>query len=124
MTVWNGEWLAGRFNFPGSHVNVQSHSHDAHRAGANGRGRLVNMTYAEALEDVTKSRDLTGGAVIFCYPFGHYNDTAIQALKDANYKLAFTTNRGRVYPGANPYTLPRIAMLQGISLQSFVNIVS
>lgn len=124
ITGWNGEWLAGRFNFPGSHLNVQSHSHDAHRSGANGRGRLVNMTYEEALEDVTKSRDLTGGAIVFCYPFGHYNDTAIQALKDANYKLAFTTVGGRVYPGANPYALPRVRMSRGITLQDFVNKVS
>lgn len=124
VTSWNGDWLSKDLNVPGSHVNVQSHSHDAHRAGANGLGRLVNMTYAEALEDVTKSRDLTGGAIIFCYPFGHYNDISIQALKDANYKLAFTTVGGRVYPGANPYTLPRVRMSKGISLQAFVNKVS
>lgn len=124
ITSWNGEWMAGRFNFPGSHLNVQSHSHDSHRSGANGRGRLVNMTYAEALEDVSKSRDLLGGATVFCYPFGHYNDTAIQALKDANFKLAFTTAGGRVYPGSNPYALPRVRMSRGISLQDFVNKVS
>lgn len=117
VTSWNGDWLPDMY--ASSHLDFQSHSHDAHRAGANGKGRLVNMTYEQALEDVSKSRDLIGGSTVFCYPFGHYNDTAISALKDAGYKLAFTTKGGRVYPGANKYLLPRVRMSKGISLESF-----
>ena len=100
-------------------LDFQSHSHDMHRAGANGKGRFVNLSYKDALEDVTKSKNIIGNCTIFCYPFGHYNDNAIKVLKEAGYKLAFTTKSGRVYPGANKYQLPRVRMVKGISMSAF-----
>lgn len=118
VTSWNGDWLPKTYT--SKHLDFQSHSHDAHRSGANGKGRLVNMRYEEALKDAETSRDLIGDSTIFCYPFGHYNETAIKALKAANYRLAFTTAYNRVYPGASKYTLPRIRMSRGTSLATFI----
>ena len=117
VTSWNGDWLPKQYK--SSHLGFQSHSHDMHRAGANGKGRFVNLSYKEALEDVTKSKNIIGNSTVFCYPFGHYNDNAIKTLKDAGYKLAFTTKGGRVYKGANKYALPRVRMSKGVSLSSF-----
>jgi peptidoglycan/xylan/chitin deacetylase (PgdA/CDA1 family) len=118
VTSWNGTWLPKTYK--SSHMDFQSHSHDSHRAGANGKGRLINMSYEEAVQDVTKSKTIIGNCKVFCYPFGHYNDTSIQALKDSGYTLAFTTKEGRVYPGANKFALPRIRMSKGVSLNSFI----
>lgn len=117
VTSWNGDWLPETYS--SSHLNFQSHSHDMHRAGANGKGRFVNLSYADGLADVTKSKEIIGDCTIFCYPFGHYNDTAIKALKAAGYKLAFTTKGGRVYQGAKKFELPRVRMSKGISLSAF-----
>ena len=95
-----------------------------HRAGANGKGRFVNISYEEAVKDVLESRKFIGdNCTIFCYPFGHYNDNAIKVLKDTGFKLAFTTKGGRVYKGANKYTLPRVRMSNGVSLSSFKSMV-
>ncbi len=125
VTVWTGESLANSYKDPSkTHLNIQSHSYDAHKAGRNGKGLLVNMTYDEAYNDLKKSKDLTNNSTVFCYPFGHYNDTVIQALKDTNYHLAFTTKSGRVYPGQNPYALPRVRMSRGITLDKFIEKVS
>ena len=121
VTSWNGDWLPKQYK--SSHLDFQSHSHDMHRAGANGKGRFVNLSYKEALEDVTKSKNIIGNSTVFCYPFGHYNDNAIKTLKDAGYKLAFTTKGGRVYKGANKYALPRVRMSKGVSLSSFKSMV-
>ncbi|MCI8482169.1 MAG: polysaccharide deacetylase family protein [Clostridia bacterium] len=117
VTSWNGDWLPKSYR--SSHLDFQSHSHDMHRAGANGKGRFVNLSYKEALEDVTKSKNIIGNSTIFCYPFGHYNDNTIKVLKDAGYRLAFTTKGGRVYKGTNKFALPRVRMSKGISLSSF-----
>ena len=117
VTSWNGDWLPKQYR--SSHMDFQSHSHDMHRAGANGKGRFVNLSYKEALEDVTKSKNIIGNCTVFCYPFGHYNDTAIKSLKDAGYKLAFTTKGGRVYKGSNKFELPRVRMSKGISMSAF-----
>ena len=117
VASWNGDWLPNSFR--SSHLDFQSHSYDCHRAGANGKGRLVNLSENDALEDVKKSKEIIGNCTVFCYPFGHYNDTAISALKSAGYKLAFTTKGGRVYPGMDAYSLPRVRMSKGISLNTF-----
>lgn len=117
VTSWNGDWLPK--SYASSHLDFESHSHDMHKAGANGKGRFVNLSYKEALEDVTKSKNIIGNCSVFCYPFGHYNDTAKKVLKDAGYKLAFTTKGGRVYPGQDQYALPRVRVSKGISLSAF-----
>lgn len=117
VTSWNGNWLPK--SYKSSYLDFQSHSHDMHRSGANGKGRFVNLSYKDALEDVTKSKNIIGNCTVFCYPFGHYNDNAIKVLKDAGYKLAFTTKSGRVYPGQNKFALPRIRMSKGISMSAF-----
>ena len=122
VTSWNGDWLPKTYK--SNHLDFQSHSHDMHRAGANGKGRFVNLSYKEALEDVTKSKNIIGNCKVFCYPFGHYNNTTIKVLKDAGYNLAFTTNGGRVYPGANKFALPRVRMSKGVSLQNFIKSVN
>ena len=117
VTAWNGDWLPK--SYKSSHLNFQSHSHDMHRSGANGKGRFVNLSYKEALNDVTKSKNIIGNCTVFCYPFGHYNDNAIKVLKDAGYKLAFTTKGGRVYPGQNKFALPRVRISKGITMKAF-----
>ncbi|MCI8655177.1 MAG: DUF5011 domain-containing protein [Clostridia bacterium] len=121
VTSWNGDWLPQTYR--SSHMDFQSHSHDSHRSGANGKGRLVNMSYEEAVQDVTKSKNIIGSCKVFCYPFGHYNDTSVKALKDSGYTLAFTTQGGRVYPGANKFALPRVRMSKGVSINSFRDMV-
>lgn len=122
VTSWNGDWLPKTYK--SNHLDFQSHSHDMHRAGANGKGRLVNLSYKEALEDVTKSKNIIGNCTVFCYPFGHFNSNSQKVLKDAGYNLAFTTNGGRVLPGANKFALPRVRMSKGISMQNFINSVN
>ncbi len=121
VTSWNGDWLPK--SYKSSHLDFQSHSHDMHRAGANGKGRFVNLSYKDAMDDVTKSKNIIGNCTVFCYPFGHYNDTAKKVLKDAGYTLAFTTKGGRVYPGQDKYALPRVRMSKGISLSAFKEVV-
>lgn len=56
----------------------------------------------------------------FCYPFGHYNNTSKQVLKNIGYRVAFTTNSGKVKIGMDPLELPRVRILKDDSLSSFV----
>ena len=41
VTSWNGDWLPKQYK--SAKLDFQSHSHDMHRAGANGKGRFVNL---------------------------------------------------------------------------------
>lgn len=103
-------------------VDFQSHSHDMHKPGSDGKGAFLTKSYDDACKDVQTSRSILGeNCNVFCYPFGHYNDKCKQVLKDCNYILAFTTQGGRVYPGSDQFELPRVRMSKGESMNSFIS---
>lgn len=105
-------------------VDYQSHSDNMHRPGTDGKGAFLTISYEDACADLAQTKFIVGeNCRVFCYPFGHYNDSAKQILKDCNFILAFTTKGGRVFPGMDPYQLPRVRMSKGISLNSFINMV-
>lgn len=118
------DWYGYKYDANIEYVVWESHSAGMHQSGSNGKGRIVNWTKAQIVEDLQKSSQILGGADIFCYPFGHYNDTAIEALKEANYKMAFTVEGGRITPGMNKYKLPRVRVAAGNSLEYFKKSVS
>ena len=120
ITAWYGQ----RYDANMKYVVWESHSSNMHEPGANGKGRMVNWTYDEIVGDLKASSEALGGANVFCYPFGHYNDTAIKALKDTNYILAFTVEGGRVKKNADKYKLPRVRVTDGNSLKYFISSIS
>ena len=104
------------------HIDFQSHSHNMHKAGADGKGRIMTISHDEGVADLETSRQtINDNVVVFCYPFGHYNENAKKIIRDANYILAFTTEYGKVFPGQDPLVLPRIRMQKGDSLNAFIN---
>lgn len=119
ITSWYADCLN---NYTSPVIDFQSHSHNMHIAGSDGKGAFLTLSYEDACNDLNTTRSIIGeNCVVFCYPFGHYNDKAEQTLKDCKYTLAFTTKYGRVSPGMNSYELPRIRMSKGDSLQSFIS---
>ncbi|MBR6034288.1 MAG: polysaccharide deacetylase family protein [Clostridia bacterium] len=117
------EWYGWRYNANMECVIFESHSHSMHESGGNGKGRMVNWSKEKIIEDLKLSSKTLGGADVFCYPFGHYDDTAIEALKETGYKMAFTIVGGRVSVGYNKYTLPRVRVTAGNSLNYFASSV-
>lgn len=115
-------WYGYRANNKQANISYQSHS-DCMHEGANGKGVMLSWTYDKIMEDVKQSSKTLGGSTVFCYPFGHYNDLDKKVLKDAGYRLAFTTEGGRVYKGSDKFALPRVRMTKGISLSTFASMV-
>ena len=110
--------------YQSDYVHFESHSNNLHQAGKNGKSLLVNLNYEKAHEDIEKSVEILNSKEAFCYPFGHYNSTSKQVLKDIGYKVAFTTNGGKVKSGMNHLELPRVRILKDDSLSSFITKVS
>lgn len=110
--------------YESDYISFESHTHDMHKAGQNGKGLLVNVSYQKAYQDIEQSIDILNSKEAFCYPFGHYNDISKQVLNDIGYKVAFTTQYGRVKVGMDPFELPRIRILRDDSFSSFVAKVS
>lgn len=105
------------------YVQFRSHSHDIHIRSTGGIGVAMNMPLYEIVADLHKSKEIVDQAYVFCYPFGHYNDTIKEALAIEGFHLAVTVNDGRVYPGSDKMTLPRVRMSSGNTLEMFINLI-
>lgn len=46
----------------------------------------------------------------FAYPYGHYDKAVREMVGEAGYRLAVTTQHGRVRPEDNPLELPRVSV--------------
>jgi len=117
-SVMNSETIA---EYTSPILEFESHSDNMHRAGKNGKGIFLTISHDEAYNDLMASQKLLGLSEVFCYPFGDYNNFTKNMLIETGYKLAVTTNSGRVYPGMDPLILPRVRMSRGESLNSFIS---
>jgi peptidoglycan/xylan/chitin deacetylase (PgdA/CDA1 family) len=105
------------FSF-GSHTNAL-HSMNEEKK----RGMITQLPYDQVLADFKQSRQvLPSHSAYFAYPFGHLNETSVQAVKDAGFTLAFTTQKGYVFPGDNPLLLNRFGIGPDITLEKFQEI--
>ena len=121
ITSWGGAETVENYATP--YVTFQSHSHDMHKAGGTiGHGGIFPaLSLEDGVADLKASIDVCGNNDAFAYPFGDYTDTCVEALKEAGFLCGVTTEPGRVFPGDNPYLLPRVRMLEGQSLSSFIS---
>lgn len=65
---------------PSMYVLRRSHTDDMHRAGENGKGRIVNWTAEEIAADMNASADILGVREVMAHPFGHDDGTDKLAL--------------------------------------------
>lgn len=108
--------ITGRFNDPSyigrtEILNIQARGHEV---GAHTRTHmdLVTMSSAQLQAEVAGSKsDLLGIGIrsvdTFAYPFGAYNATVVQAVKDARFTGARTSNGGFNSRSTDKYLLAR-----------------
>lgn len=108
---------------PSLYVLRRSHTHDMHQAGANGDGRIVNWSVPEIVADMEASAGVLGVKEIMAYPFGHYNDTAKEGLRQAGWEMARTIEPGYVTIGTDKLALPTIRINYGMGLDALVGLI-
>ena len=79
-----------------------------------------SLTEKELMEEMKESREiiekkLGSPCPYFCWPYGKYNDLAINVAKKIGYKATFTTNLGVVKTGSDPFTINRIIVKKSIA---------
>lgn len=123
ITSKNGEEKVEKYE--SDYVTFQSHSHNMHRAGGNiGHGGIFPvMEQSEAIADLQQSIEICKNGDAFAYPYGDYTNNCVQAVSEAGFLCAVTTEYGRTNPGDNPLLLPRVRMLEGQSLEGFISLV-
>ncbi len=95
--------------------------------GSHGRShvKLAQVPLSRAREEIEKSKyELEGmlGFPIthFCYPYGSLNENVKRIVEGAGYRSGVSCYRGAVYPGCDPYVIPRKAISYGDSLIGFM----
>ena len=95
----------------------RSHTNDMHRAGDNGKGRMVNLSAAEVAADMTASAAALGGVKeVMAYPYGHNNETSHEGLRQAGFEMARTIEQGYVSVGSDKLTLPCVRINYGMGV--------
>ncbi|GAA2001508.1 polysaccharide deacetylase family protein [Microbacterium ulmi] len=105
---------------PNMYVQRRSHTHDMHKAGANGKGQMVNLSPDEIAADLSESARVLGVAQVIAYPFGHYDDRSKQGVAQAGFTMARTIDWGYVKPGTDKLALPVIRINYGTPLDEFI----
>lgn len=108
---------------PNPWVLRRSHSHDMHRAGSDGKGRILTMGHDEIVADLEQSAEILGAKEIFAYPFGHYDDAAKQAVADAGFEMARTIDQGYVHIGSDKLALPCIRINYGMGVGALPGLI-
>ncbi|MET0811955.1 MAG: xylanase, partial [Microbacterium sp.] len=108
---------------PNPYVLRRSHTHDMHQAGANGKGRIVNWTPGEIAADMRTSATVLGVKEVMAYPFGHYNDTAKEGLRQAGFEMARTIEPGYVTIGTDKLALPTVRIDYGMGLDALIDLI-
>lgn len=111
-------------NYQSPNLDVESHGYDIHFKGNCGSPRLQCLSHEELLYDLNRSIEILGTNTAFCYPFYSYNYTAIEAIKQAGFKMAFVGGNYNATRSQNKYLLPRYPIYKTTSLQQFINMVS
>lgn len=101
---------------PNPFVVQRSHTHDMHRAGANGRGRMVNEDSATIAADLEQSAQILGAKEVVAYPYGHYDDTTKEGVRQAGFDLGRAIEHGYVRIGTDKLALPVIRVNYGMTV--------
>lgn len=101
---------------PNRFVLQRSHTHDMHRAGADGKGRMVNDDADTIAADLEQSAQILGAKDVVAYPFGHYDDTTKEGLRRAGFDLGRTVEHGYVRIGTDKLALPVIRINYGMTV--------
>ncbi|GAA5201530.1 polysaccharide deacetylase family protein [Microbacterium jejuense] len=108
---------------PNPYVLRRSHTHDMHQAGDNGKGRMVNWSADQIAADMEASAAVLGVKEIMAYPYGHYNDTAKQGLRQAGWEMARTIEPGYVTIGTDKLALPTVRINYGMGVDALIGLI-
>lgn len=108
--------------------DIESHTHFLHRLDSPHHAILLSRSYHNILFDFTRSRralsQFNTSVRCLSYPFGVYNDAAVDAARVAGFRLAVTTVKGKVKPGDDPLRLKRLYILRTDSLQTMAQMLA
>lgn len=119
--------LASPDAYKSESLEIHSHTWDMHNLGECPIGRggaILCKDKNKIVEDLKKSSESLNDSKYFAYPFYEYNDHAIEALKEAGFRMAFAGGGRKVTRGINKYTVPRFGISNTDTLEKIKSIIN
>ena len=115
-------------NYKSAYLDVESHTNDMHTEnyckGVSRGSKMLCLSYEEVLNDLKKSIAITGSNNAFCYPFYVYNESTMNAIKEAGFKLAFVGGNYKASRSSNKYLIPRFHIYDNITMDEFISYIA
>lgn len=89
----------------------------------NNKAEMTVSSIQKIRQDIQKSKKILKNQMYFAYPFGKYTDSNITALRQENFRLAFTVQPNYVTTKSNHYLLPRFSVYPNTSDLEFAEMV-
>lgn len=108
-----------------SNIEMHSHTHNMHKGTVksggvpDNRGMIQGVNIEEGVKDMITSSQKLNNSKYMAYPYGTYGGNAQKIVKQAGFRLAFTTTPGVVTRDCNPYALPRVRVSGSATVESF-----
>ncbi|MER2000139.1 MAG: polysaccharide deacetylase family protein, partial [Lysinibacillus sp.] len=87
-----------------------SHTHSLHKRNKNGISYLEAYDTEKVKEDLATANEWLGHSIAFAAPFGEYNTSTLDILRDLKTKMAFTNEPGYAEPSQHLLEIPRQAI--------------
>lgn len=104
--------------------NYYGHTHALHNLTNKNQSHLVVKSTADIKNDLQLNRRILKDMTYLAYPFGQYNQTTIQLLKETGFTMAYTIKNGKATLGINKMTIPRVGIEPNVSLKEFAKKVA
>ncbi|MER1987794.1 MAG: polysaccharide deacetylase family protein [Solibacillus sp.] len=100
-----------------------NHTHSFHKRNDNGVSYLEAYDLEKVKEDLATANEWLGHSIAFAAPFGEYNTSTLNILRDLNMKMAFTTDPGYAEPSQHLLEIPRQAIYPFYTMEDFIYII-
>lgn len=122
ITGWFGKDI-----FKSPYLELGSHTDSLHNTGvcSGGQGSpLKCLPHDQLVADLKLSRSKVDNSEAFCFPFYEYNNHAVEAVRDAGFKIGFIGSSVKATRGKNLLLTPRITILNDTTLEEYISVVN
>ncbi|MER1989241.1 MAG: polysaccharide deacetylase family protein, partial [Solibacillus isronensis] len=96
--------------------------HNLHQF-SNGAGKALELSSADIAKDLQQNVNMLTNATSLAYPFGHYDEDMIAAMKEVGLLIGFTTNEGYANMQQSNYEVNRFGMTENKTFEQFTSFV-
>lgn len=100
-----------------------NHTHSMHRRSKDGVAYLEGYHVEKVKEDLATANEWLGHSIAFAAPYGEYNPTTLDILRELNTRMAFTIDSGYAEPSQHLLEIPRKSIFPFYTMEDFIYIV-